>query len=385
MQKIPSNVKELRKGKWRRLRALVIKEFFQVIRDPSSLLISVVLPSILLFLYGFAVSLDLDHLRMGLVLEDTSPDAQSFAKSMTNSRYFEVTIARDRREMTDLITRGAIRGFVVIPSYFSQFRNNRARIAPIQVIADGSEPNTANFVQNYMQGVYSNWLAQEAVSYRLQGLPKVNAQPRFWYNEELKSRFFLLPGSFAIIMTLVGTLLTALVVSREWERGTMEALMSTPVGSLELVLGKLIPYFFLGMISMALCVILSMVFYDLPLRGSWLLLILVSAIFLVCALGLGLMISTAFRVQIIAAQIAITVGFLPSYMLSGFIFEIASMPLWIQGITYLIPARYLVQSLQTLFLVGNVWYLILWNLVPMILISFVIYALTARNMVKRLD
>lgn len=374
-----------KQGRWRRIRALLVKESFQIVRDPSSLLISVVLPVILLFLYGFGVSLDLDHLRIGLVLEDTAPDAQSFAKSLTDSPFFEVKIARDRREMLDDLTRGAIRGFVVVPSYFSAFRERPDTIAPIQVIADGSEPNTASFVQGYVQGAFQNWLAQEAISSDLRGLPLVNTDARYWYNEQLESRFFLLSGSLAIIMTLIGTLLTALVVSREWERGTMEALMSTTIGIGELVVGKVIPYFVLGMVSMMICVLISVFGYGLPLRGSWLLLTLVSAVFLFCALGAGLMVSTLFKSQIVASQVSIVIGFLPAYILSGFLFEIASMPYPIQILTYIIPAKYFVKCLQTIFLVGNVWNLIILNVIPMIIIGTVFFLITAHKTVKRLD
>jgi ABC-2 type transport system permease protein len=379
-------IHESKTGRTRRLRALMVKECLQIIRDPSTLLITIFLPLLLIFLYGSGVSLDLNHLRVGLVLEDTAPDAQSFAQSLTDSTYFEVTKAQDRRELIDDLIRGDIRGIFVIPSYFTQYRNRPDKIAPIQVIADGSETNTANFVQNYAGGVFQNWLVQEALttgfSYKL---PLIHTEPRFWYNEQLESRFFILPGSLAIIMTLIGALLTALVVAREWERGTMEALMSTTVGIRELVIGKMVPYFGLGMISMALCVTLSIICYDLPLRGSLLLLTLVSALFLFCSLGLGLMISTLTKNQVFAYQITLIVAFLPAYMLSGFLFEIQSMPQWIQALTYIIPAKYFVQSLQTLFLVGNVWDLILYDMIPIVGIGLLFFLITAVNTVKRLD
>lgn len=367
-----------------RLCALVVKEFYQIIRDPSSILISVVLPILLLFLYGFGVSLDLNHLRIGLVLEDTSPTAISFAESITNSPFFDVRIGRDRREMTDLIEKGELRGFVVIPSYFTQFMKS-GRVTPVQVIADGSETNTASFVQNYIQGAYQNWQQQRAVAERIPSTTLVKTTSRFWYNEELVSRYFLMPGSLAIIMTLIGTLLTALVVSREWERGTMESLLATPVTKSELIFGKLIPYFMLGMVSMTINVVVCIAFYGLPLRGSLIVLYLVSSAFLFCALSFGLMISTMAKNQIVASQAAIVAGFLPSYMLSGFLFEITSMPLVIQWFTYIIPAKYFVQTLQTLFLVGNVWELIIWNTLAMLGIGMVFFIITYRKTVKRLE
>lgn len=361
-----------------RLRALLKKEGLQILHDPSSILIAVVLPMILLFLYGTGVSLDLDHLRFGLVMEDTAPPAQSLAKSFTDSTYFDVTIVRDRRELTHKIENGEIRGFAVIPSYFSDWHNGN-RQAPIQVIADGSEANTANFVQYYAEGAINNWQSQIGEQ------PPIRTVPRFWYNEVLESRYFLLSGALAIIMTLIGTLLTALVVSREWERGTMEALISTPVGKWEIIIGKTVPYFFLGMVSMMICVFVSTVIYDLPFRGSFLSLFLVSSCFLVCSLGIGLLISIVSKVQIIASQMALIIGFLPAYMLSGFLFEISSMPDWIQGLTYFMPARYFVQSLQTLFLVGDIWPVLFSNMAFMLLTSFILFFLIRRKVAKRLD
>lgn len=377
---------EQKKGRVRRMKALMMKEFYQIFRDPSSLLTAFLLPILLVFLYGTGVSLDLDHLKVGLVLEDTSPIAQNFTASLQNSRYFDVTIVRDRRELHDELTKGKIRGYFVLPSYFTQFLAREDKVAPIQLIADGSEANTANFVKNYGEGVLQNWKTQEAVS---NGFfidkPYIKIQPRYWFNEELESRFFLLPGSLAIIMTFTGALLTALVVAREWERGTMESLMSTTISIRELILAKILPYFTLGMISMFLCVFVSVFVYDVPLRGSILLLSFVSAVFLFTSLGLGLMISTLTKNQVFAYQITLIVGFLPAYILSGFLFEIHSMPAWIKCITYFIPARYFVQSLQTLFLVGNVYKLIFLNLIPIACFGFLFFAITAFKTVKRLD
>jgi ABC-2 type transport system permease protein len=369
----------------RRLKALIIKEFFQIIRDPSSILISVLLPLVLLFIYGFGVSLDLNHLRLGLVLEENTVDAVSFAESLENSPFFEIRRASDRRELEEFILAGKIRGFVVVPSYFSAFKKRQDKIAPIQVIADGSEPNTAAFVQNYVLGAWGKWLDQEKINQNLKGLPLVSIQPRFWYNEELVSRNFLVPGSLAIIMTLIGTLLTALVVAREWERGTMEAMMATPVRIYELLIGKLIPYFLLGMSSMTMCVVVAVFVYDVPLRGSFWLLGLVSSAFLFTATLLGLLISTLSRNQFVAAQASIVSGFLPAFILSGFIFEISSMPMPIQLVTYIIPARYFVSCLQTLFLVGNVWALVLPNTLYILAFGIILLLITASKTVKRLD
>lgn len=377
-----------RTGSFRRIKALTIKEFYQMIRDPSSILISVVLPLILIFVYGFGVSLDLDHLRLGVVMQDNSNEAISLLESFKNSRYFEITTATHERQFQDPITRGNIRGFVVIPPYFTNFykqHSSNNNPAPIQVIADGSETNTANILQNYVNSTWQTWLAQQSIQKGSALKPITKIESRFWYNEELESRNFLIPGSLAIIMTLIGTLLTALVVAREWERGTMEALIATPVTVVEILIGKLIPYFLLGMFSLVICVCIAVLFYQVPFRGSYLLLGLVSSVFLFSALGIGLFISTIAKNQFAASQAAMVSAFLPSYILSGFLFEISSMPFIIQCITYVIPARYFVSCIQTLFLVGNVWPLILFNLVPMLIVGLLFFLLTVKRMVKRLE
>jgi len=374
--------------KYRRLKALIIKEFFQIIRDPSSIMLSVILPVVLLFLYGYGVSLDLNHTRVGLALEDTAPDVQSFAKALTDSRFFEVKVSRNRNDFIDDLISGHLRGIVVVPSYFSQFRARQDNIAPIQVIADGSQPNTATFVQNYVRGAWQNWLLQEKISNSNAAVPPtsyVKLQPLYWFNRELESQHFLIPGSIALILSLIGTLLTALVIAREWEKGTMESLMSTSVTNGELLLGKLLPYFVLGMLSMFLCLMIAVFHFRVPFRGSLLLLLLVSAIFLFSALLLGLYISTVSKNQFVAAQAALVISFLPALMLSGFVFEISSMPLPIRIITYFFPVRYFVPCLQTLFLTGDIWKLLLINSAWMLLFTIILFAITALKTVKRLD
>jgi ABC-2 type transport system permease protein len=389
------------RGSIRRIRALVIKESYQIVYDPSSILISVVLPVMLLFLYAFGVSLDLNTVNIGLVLEDTSPDARSFAASITGSPYFNARVVRDRRELTSALLAGEIRGFVVIPSYFSAFRHEASanaldpqrqivyypevRQAPIQIITDGGEPNTANFVQNYVAQAWSKWLIQEKMEGKISGLPRINLQPRYWFNETLESRYFLLPGSLAIIMTLIGTTLTALVIAREWERGTMEALMATPVHINEILIAKLISYFAMGMVSMTCCVVLTVFVYGVPFRGSVIALAVVTAGFLFPALGIGLLISTATKNQLAASQAAQIAGFLPAYILSGYIFEIGSMPKIIQLTTYIVPARYFVKSLLSLFLVGNVWCVLIEATTIMVVVGLIIFGATSRLIVKRLD
>lgn len=366
---------------WTRLRALAIKESWQVVRDPSSLVIAFVLPPILFFLFANAVSLDLRDVRLGVVLESDGPAAQELAAAYDATPYFRVHTARDRREVEPLLTAGKLRGFVVIPPDFDRRVAQPWSEPVIQIITDGSQPNTANFVRAYAQGVLNTWYAGAVAA----TAPALTLEQRFWFNPELDSRRVLLPGAMAIIMTMIGTLLTAVVVAREWERGTMEAMMSTPAGTLELLLSKLAPYFLLGMLATLGCTFLGVWVYELPFRGSLWALLLTSAVFLVPALGQGLMISTLSKNQFVAAQIAVFSGFMPAFILSGFLFEIDSMPGWLQLVTQVIPARHYVESLQSIFLAGNYWPELLRNALALLAIGGVFFGITLLQSHKRLD
>jgi ABC-2 type transport system permease protein len=369
-------------GRMRRFAALVRKESYQAMRDPSTTLIAFVLPLILLFLFGYGVSLDVTRTRVGLVMEETTPLTQALAASFQASRYFSVTTHQDRRFFEEDLVNGRIRGILVIPANFTT-DYAAGRRPQVQVIVDGSEPNTANFVQNYAQGTIANWERQRQTLMAEQP-NAITVEQRFWFNPELTSRYFLVPGSIAIVMTLVGTLLTSLVVAREWERGTMEAMMATPVTAIELLIGKIFPYFVLGLAAMTLCVLLAVFLFGVPFRGSVLALYALSATFLVPALGQGLLISAATKNQFLASQLALISAFLPAFLLSGFLFEINSMPVVIQWITYIVPARYLIPSLQTVFLAGDIWPMFLHAMAVMLLIGGVFFVLAARSTRKRI-
>lgn len=368
-----------------RLSALIRKESLQILRDPSSILVAFVLPLILLFIFGYGVNLDSNRIRIGLVLEESTPDTASLATAFAYSRFLEVEVGKDRREFERDLVGGRLRGIIVIPRGFTAKSVEKGVSAPVQVIADGSEPNIAIFVRNYARGVVEVWQRHQKADLGLRSERLMSVESRFWYNEELKSRNFLIPGSIAVTMTLIGTLLTSLVISREWERGTMEALMATPVTIGEILLGKLIPYFILALGSMVVCWLVATLWYDVPFRGSFTALLLATSVFLLTALGQGLLISSYAKNQFLAAQIALMAGFMPALMLSGFVFEIASMVAPVRGVTYAIAARYFVACLQTLFLTGNVWPLFLFAMLCMLCISAVFFFLTARKTVKRLD
>jgi len=373
-----------RRFSWRRLGALVRKELIQIVNDPSSILIAFILPIMLLFLFGYAVSLDSTRVRVGVALEGRTPESENLLVSLRNSRYLDVTASFDRRFLEREMVAGRIRALLVVPIDFSRRLQSTDNSAPLQIIGDGSEPNTAAFAESYLEAVVTIWLQQRGMETGTPVNSMIDVETRNWFNPSLESKNYLVPGSIAIIMTMIGTLLTALVVAREWERGTMEAMMATPVAIQELVLGKLIPYFLLGLGSMLFCTIVAVFEFHTPLRGSILSLFLVTSLFLACGLGIGLWVSTLSKSQFVAGQFAIILGFLPGFQLSGFLFEISSMPKILQFLTWLFPARYFVQALQTIFLAGDVWRIVVFNSVVLAGFASLFFILTARVTHKRL-
>lgn len=367
-----------------RLGGLIRKEFLQIIRDPSSIAVAFVMPVVLLLLFGYGVSLDASHVRLAVVVEHETPEARSLTDAFAQSSYFNVTQLRHRAEAEPGLVDGRFDAMVAIPADMAE-RALRGEAAPIQVVVDGADPNTASLVQGYAQGVWRVWLEQEALTRAVSAAPPITLDTRVWYNPAVSSRLFLVPGLIAIIMTLIGALLTALVVAREWERGTMEALMSTPATVVELMAGKLLPYFLLGLGAMAVSVLLALTLFGVPLRGSLLALLAVSMVFLAAALSMGLLISTLTRNQFVAGQAALVAAFLPSFILSGFVFDIASMPPAVQALTFLVPARYFVTCLKTLFLAGTIWPVLLPNMLGMAAFAVVFLGATARRTRKRLD
>lgn len=368
----------------RRLAALIRKEGAQVVRDPSAILIAFVLPLILLFMFGYAVSLDTSRTRIALVLEDDSEPAMSLAAAFVHSPQFRVTLGRSLRDVRDRMIDGRVRAVVVIPQDFGRGEAH-GHPPPIQIVTDGSQPNTASFAAAYGDGVRAAWEASRHAEHGVTASPPISVSQRVWYNPSLKSRNFLVPGSIAIVMTMIGTLLTALVVAREWERGTMEALLATPISMAEFIASKVIPYYLLALASMALCTIIAVLIFGVPFRGSVLALFAIASAFLMPALGLGLYISAATKNQFVASQVALLTAFLPTFILSGFIYEIGSMPWPIRMITYLVPARYLIPSLQTVFLAGDLWGLILPDIFAMLAFGFVFFALSFHATRRSLD
>lgn len=367
-----------------RLHALVRKEALQIVRDPSSIAIAFLLPMVLLFIFGYGVSLDAKYIPLAVVVEEPSGMTASFTAAFTRSPYFDPETFRFIQEAEQALMERRVKGIVWMRGDFSEKQLSMGNAA-IGVIVDGVDANNARLIEGYLQGVWSNWMEQRAtVRGKVLGPPVVMEQ-RIWFNPAVRSRNFLVPGLIAVIMTLIGALLTAMVVAREWERGTMEALMVTPVTVRDILLGKLIPYFILGMGGMALSVAMAVWLFDVPIRGSFAVVFGASALFLVVALGMGLFISSAARDQFVAGQVAIIATFLPAFILSGFIFDIGSMPALIRGLTHVIAARYFVAILQTLFLAGNVWSLIATNCLALLIMSIIFLALVKRRTRKRLQ
>lgn len=368
-----------------RLYGLIRKEAYQIVRDPSSILVAFFLPMLLLFLTGYAVNLDANLIKTGVVIESPSADSNNMFQAFKSSPYYDVYASTHREHIEELMVGSRIRGMIIIPEYFDKRNRDQRIFSPVQVITDGSEPNTASLLENYIRGTWQSWLLQTG---KLKGedihIP-INIEHRVWYNEEVRTPNTIIPGSLALILTLVGSLLTSLVVAREWERGTMEALMTTPVTIFELIGGKLIPYFILGLATLILCVAVSVFIYGVPFRGSIWLMLLVGSLYLVAALSFGLLISTLARNQFIAAQVSIFTAFLPAFLLSGFIFELSSLPLPLQVLSYLFTARYLVSSMQTLFLTGDVYTIIFHDCMGIMAIIAVLIILVLKNTRKKLD
>jgi ABC-2 type transport system permease protein len=371
-------------GSLRRLAGLLRKEFTQIWRDPSSLAIAFLLPAVLLFLFGYGVSLDASNVPLAVVTQQPSALAQSFTSRFEQSAYFHPQRYLTIQEAERALDAREVQGIVWLPSDFAR-RAASGGGSPIGVIVNGVDANTARIVEGYVQQVWAEWLVTQArETARPAGLP-IAMQPQVRFNPAVKSRDFLIPGLIAMIMTLAGALLTALVIAREWERGTMEALMVTRVTIREILVAKLIPYFVLGMGGMAASVAIAVFLFETPLRGSLWTLSAASVLFMLAALGMGLLISTFARNQFVAGQVALVATFLPAFILSGFVFDINSMPWPVQLASYAVAARYFVAILQTEFLAGDVWSVILPNAAALIAMAAVFFAAVRLLARKRLD
>jgi drug efflux transport system permease protein len=342
----------------RRLKAIAVKEVLQIWRDPRSLMIALLMPFTQMMLLGYGVNLDLKHIPVCTFDREASQDSQALLKRFDASAYF--SIARNVRDYPDLVAaidRADCKIGIVIPPDFSE-RLADSGSTSVQAILDATDGNTANIAFGYAQAVVSGYSSDVQLTHMAaQGHPFAQPQPmivqsRVWFNEDLESRNFIIPGVVAIIMALVGAQLTSLTISREWERGTMELLVSTPVKPSEVMFGKLIPYLVLGWIDAAFCLALAAFWFEVPFRGTLITLFATTTLFLAVVLGIGYLISVKIRSQMGASQIALLVTMLPTMMLSGYVFPIDQMPVFLQKLTYLIYSRYYVSIVKAVFLKG---------------------------------
>ena len=365
------------------LLALIKKEIKQILRDPSSIVIAFVLPIISISIYMYGINLDSVKITMGIKNDDNSPEVATLVKSFGHSKYVNSINFDNMEDIKTAVLSSKIKGAIVIPNDFSTnlSRNHRADLL---VITDGSEVNTANYVQSYALAISNQWLLRG--KYRgLVQKPLINIENRTWYNPDLNSHHFIVPGSIAITMTLIGILLTSLVIAREWERGTMEALLSTKVRAIHIVLGKYIPYFVLGMLSTAFNMFLCVCVFQIPFRGSYLMFFLISGVFLFTSLGIGLMISTALKNQFMASMVSISVGFMPALMLSGLLFPINSMPTFFQYLTMIIPPRYYISFIESEFMAGGVNEIRLANAFYLTVLGLLLFAGVYKKTQMRLE
>ena len=343
--------------KFFRVWAVARKEFIQIWRDPRSLGMAIVIPMLLLILFGYALTLDVDNVPLAVWDQDNSPASRDLISRFAGSRYFNIRVfVGDYHGLERAIDTGNVLGALVVPVGFAGTLIP-GRVSPVQLIIDGSDANTATLAMAYARMValgYSNDVVLRATR-RTALIPlriPIEIRPRVWFNSDMESRNFIIPGLIAVIMMVIAALMTSLTVAREWERGTMEQLISTPIRATELIAGKLLPYFFIGMTDVLLAVLMGEYLFAIPLRGSVALLFMMSVVFLACALSLGLMISIVTRSQLLASQLAMVATFVPSFLLSGFMFAIDNMPQAIQVITYAIPARYFVAIMKGIYLKG---------------------------------
>jgi ABC-2 type transport system permease protein len=331
--------------------AMARKETLHLRRDPRSLLLAFALPVLLTILFGYAISWDVDDIATAVLDQDRSKASRELLDAFRSSGYFRLSSFLDApSEIRGLIDRSEVRLVLVVPPDFERDLGG-GRTARIQAIVDGSDANTANIAMGYARGIvqsYSLRIALEGASFQ----PPIGADSRVWYNEELSSRNMIVPGLVAVIMMIIAAMLTSLTIAREWERGTMEQLAATPVTRVEVVLGKMLPYVAIGLIDVFGVSAIGIVLFGVPFRGSPLLLLPLSTAFLIGSLGMGMFISAVTRSQVLATQVAMVVTYMPSFLLSGFMFEVKVMPRFLEWLTYFIPARYFLVVTRGIFLKG---------------------------------
>jgi ABC-2 type transport system permease protein len=375
--------------KLHRLAAIAIKEVLQIVRDARSVGIIVAMPVAMMLAFGYGISLDVKHLPVYVFDREGSQQSQDLLKQFQASEYFTVKKAvNNYPALVRALDIGACKLAIVVPHDFS-LRLNAGAPVSIQALIDATDSNTANLaiaysqavIQTYSQRIQVDWIRRQG---RKAVKPPISVEARTWFNENLESMDNIVPGVVVIVMAVIGVFLTALTIAREWERGTMEQLISTPVTELELMLGKLAPYFVIGMLDTCLCVAFGILWFGVPFRGSWSVFFVSSALFLMVVLSLGYFFSVVTKSQLAASQIALIATFLPAFLLSGFLFPIDQMPVAIQAVTYIMPARYYMDIIRNVFLKGSSITLLLKELFALAFLSCLLVFAATRIFKKKL-
>lgn len=364
-----------------RIKAIAKKEIIQIWRDPLSMAMAFLMPVMLLVIFGYAITFDINNVRTVVYDRDQSTLSRELVAEFRESGYFSIVAYVEKYSDIDAyLAAGKAMTAIVIPDTFSR-DIHAGRDAQIGVIIDGSDSNTATIAGGYITAL------SQLYSERLKGVritPLIEPRTRVWYNPELKSRNFIIPGLIAVIMAVIAALLTSLTIAREWDRGTMEQLIATPVKPSELILGKLLPYFFIGFIDTVGSLLMGTILFDVPLKGSVSLLLSLSGIFLFGSLSFGILISIMGRTQSVASEMALLSTLLPAFLLSGFMFAISNMPEPLQSITYLMPARYFVSILKGVFLKGSSLQILVIEAALLSLYGLAVYSIAAKKFKKRI-
>ena len=368
----------------RRFSALLRKEVRQMLRDRSTLAVGLMLPAVLILLFGYGLSFDVKNAPVAVVLEDSSPSAREVLAGLEGSPYLAPVWTTNMTEAERRMRDGEVRAIVRVPADFS--RRLAAGQAQVQLLLNGVDSNTAAAVDGYVGGAIATWAQQKADRAGSKaGAGGVELVQRMWFNEASTSTWYLVPGLIALVMTLIGAFLTSLLIAREWERGTLESLFVTPVRPLEIVLAKLAPYLLVGAVDLALCLLAAKFLFHVPMRGSLWVIVLASLLYLTVSLLLGLFISGKTRNQFQASQVALLISFMPALMLSGFIFDLRNVPVVVQAVSQLLPATHFVGLIKTLFLAGDNWPMILRDCAILSLYALVLTGAVRRTLRKTLD
>lgn len=368
-----------------RLVALTRKETRQMLRDRSNLVVGLLLPVVLVLLFGYGLSFDVKDARVAVVLEDSSPTARNIVAGLQSSPYLAPTWATSMAEAERMIRAGETDAILRVPGTFS--RDIAAGEGQLQLLLNGADSSTASAIEGYVGGALAVPIQQQAdrAGNKPASVANITIVQRMWFNEAGESTWYLVPGLIVLVMTLIGAFLTSLLVAREWERGTLESLFVTPVRPLELVLSKLAPYIVIGGIDLIMCLLAAKYLFQVPMRGSLWIIIVSSLLYLLVSLALGLFISATTRNQFAASQMAMLASFMPAMMLSGFVFDLRNMPVVIQVISQLLPATHFMGLIKTLFMAGDYWPDILKSCAILTLYAVVLIVLTRRSLAKRLD